>query len=282
MPNVKEFYTVNGIELATPGYGISSIIRGIPSRKGENVDTPSSHGTIWREKRLNPRQETWSMYVTDVNPSTGAIPSTDSAKRTQFNTNYDTIVTLLGTMAKQLTVTHTRDVDAQRVGYAEVVSDVTIPDHRDLYIAQFEVEVLFPDPRWYATTTSTTSAITYSGSSASASLSASAVGTAPVTAMTITFTSTSSLTNPRLNNLTYSDSTSTIGYTGTIPSGQTVVIDTDLLTLKRNNVNDIANIYRTGTRQSWFELFPTDNNTLQLTATSGTGNVVISYKRAFF
>jgi hypothetical protein len=99
--------------------------------------------------------------------------------------------------------------------------------------------------------------------------------------MTITFTSTNNLTNPRLVNETYASSQTAIGYNGTIPTGQSVVIDTDALTLKKNNVNDIANLYRAGARQSWFEIFPL-SNTISCSRTSGSGTVTISYRKAYY
>ena len=44
---------------------------------------------------------------------------------------------------------------------------------------------------------------------------------------------------------------------------------------------DISKLYRAGARQSWFEIFPGAND-ITLSATSGTGSVTISYRKAFY
>lgn len=286
LPNVVEWYDVNGVELATHGYMLSSVERGIPAKKGDNVGSAIIHGTQWREKRLDTRSETWTIWVTDNEPLSGSVAITEAGRRSQFNENYDTVFNLLNEMPELLTVTHVRvDPDnpssySSRVAYGEVVGAINVSDHRDLNYTEFNVEVQFPDPRWFSTGSFSASA-SFSGSNIAVPMAATAIGTAPTTYMTITFTSTSSLTNPRLTNETYANSLTSIGYNGTIPTGQSVVIDTDALTLEKNAVNDIANLYRAGARQSWFELFPMAND-LTFSAQSGTGTVSISYRKAYY
>ena len=286
LPNVLEYYSVNGVELATHGYMLESVERGIPAKKGENVGSAIIHGQQWREKRLDVRTETWTIWITDAHPTTGVVGATEAAKRAQFNSNYDTVFNLLNDMAELLTIVHTRVDPANsaayesRVGYGEVVSAITVGEHRDLNVTNFTVDVQFPDPRWFAVS-STTATVSRTSANIALPMLGTSVGTAPVTYMTITFASTSSLTNPKLTNETYADSLSSIGFNGTIPNGQSVVIDTDALTLLKNGTNDISNLYRAGARQSWFELFPL-NNTLTFSATSGTGSVTVSYRKAFY
>jgi hypothetical protein len=287
-PNITEWYDVNGVELATHGYMLSSVERGLAAKKGENVGSAIIHGQQWREKRLDVRNETWTIWITDNDPVTGSVSTNEAGRRGQFNENYDTVFNLLNEMPELLTVTHVR-VDSDdpsqylsRVAYGEIISGITVSDHRDLNYTEFSVDVLFPDPRWFSLTSISPSlSASYSGSPAQVQCFAGDVGTAPVTYMTITFTSTSSLANPRLVNETYPNSLSAIGYNGTIPTGQSVVIDTDALTLERSGINDIAKLYRAGARQSWFELFPIDNE-LTFSASSGTGTVSISYRKAFY
>jgi hypothetical protein len=286
LPTVLEWYDVNGVELATHGYMLSSVERGIPAKKGDNVGSAIIHGTQWREKRLEARTETWTIWITDNEPVSGSVATTEAGRRSQFNENYDTVFKLLNEMPQLLTVTHVRvDPDNpavynSRVAYGEIVSGVTVSDHRNLNVTEFSVDVQFPDPRWFSTGSFSASA-TYSGSNIAVPMAATAIGTAPTTYMTITFTSTSSLNNPRLTNETYANSLTSIGYNGTIPTGQSVIIDTDALTLEKNAVNDIGNLYRAGARQSWFELFPMAND-LTFSATSGTGTVTISYRKAYY
>jgi len=286
LPTVLEWYDVNGVELATHGYMLSSVERGIPAKKGDNVGSAIIHGTQWREKRLEARTETWTIWITDNDPVSGSVAATEAGRRSQFNENYDTVFNLLNEMPELLTITHVRiNPDnpsnySSRVAYGEIVNAVTVSDHRDLNVTEFSVDVQFPDPRWFAPTSSSASAA-FAGSNVAVPMPASAIGTAPVTYMTITFTSTSNLTNPRLTNETYANSLSSIGYTGTIPTGQSVIIDTDALTLEKSSVNEISKLYRAGSRQSWFELFPIAND-LTFSAQSGTGTVTISYRKAYY
>ena len=286
LPKVLEYYVVNGVELATHGYMISSIERGVPAKKGENVGSAVIHGAQFREKRLDTRSETWSVWITDNEPVSGSVSATEAGRRSQFNENYDTVFSLLNEMPELLTIEHVR-VDpndstqySSRIGYGEVVGAITVGEHRELNYSEFSVEVQFPDPRWFSPE-SFSASVAYAGSNVALPMLASSVGTAPVTYMTITFTSTSSLTNPKITNETYVNSLSSIGFTGTIPTGQAVILDTDALTLERNAANDISKLYRAGSRQSWFELFPIDND-LTVSATSGTGTVSISYRKTFF
>lgn len=88
-PRYTEWYTVNGESLANYGFGISSVQVGTPERKGENATSPVIHGDIFREKRFGPRTDTWNIWVTDADPSTGAVRTTEGAKRAQFNANLD-------------------------------------------------------------------------------------------------------------------------------------------------------------------------------------------------
>lgn len=286
LPKVLEWYDVNGVELATHGYMLQSIDRGTPPKKGENVGSGIIHGQQWREKRLDVRSETWTIWISDNDPVSGSVASTEAGRRSQFNENYDTVFNLLNEMPELLTVTHVRvdptnpSVYESRVAYGEVVSAITVGEHRDLNVTTFTAEVQFPDPRFFSPA-STSASVAFSGSNIALPMSASAVGTAPVTYMTVTFSSTSNLNNPRLTNETYAGSLTSIGYNGTIPSGQSVVIDTDALTLSRNGNNDIGNLYRAGARQSWFELFPINNN-ITFSAASGTGIVTVSYRKAYY
>lgn len=286
LPTVLEYYVVNGVELATHGFMLSSVERGIPAKKGENVGSPIIHGSQFREKRLDVRSETWTIWISDNDPVSGSVAVTEAGRRSQFNENYDTVFNLLNEMPELLEVEHVMvdptnpNVYESRIGYAEVVGAVTVSDHKDLNTTEFTVEVQFPDPRWFSPS-SFSASVAFSGSNIALPMPAAAVGTAPITYMTITFTSTSSLANPKITNETYPNSLSILGFTGTIPTSQSVILDTDALTLERNGANDIAKLFRTGARQSWFEIFPQEND-LTFSATSGTGTVTISYRKTFY
>jgi hypothetical protein len=292
--NFKEWYTVDGVDFATPGYWIANVDKGHAGRKGNNIDVPSIHGSAWRQKRLTTRNESWNIVITDADPTTGAISSTIADRRSQFNANYDTVMSVLNKLASQLTILHNRvntsnsSLTDIRVAYGEITSNFSLSDHRDLMYAEFTVDVEFTDPRWYDASVYTpalSASITTAVSSASISNSASVIGTAPVTYMTITFTPASgqTLVNPRLTNSTYTSSQSVIGYTGTISSGTSIVINTDALTIKTGTGTNVsASLYRTGSVQDWMVLHPTTNTlTFSVDGTTSRGSCTISYQRAY-
>lgn len=292
--NFEEWYTVDGIDFANHGYWISNVDKGHAGRKGNNIDVPSIHGSAWRQKRLTTRNESWTIVITDAHPTTGAIASTIEARRSQFNANYDEVMSIINNTAKQMTILHNR-VNASnssltdvRVAYGEIVGQFSITDHKQLLYAEFSVDVEFTDPRWYDASVYTpalSASISTAASVASISNSASVIGTAPVTYMTITFTPESgqTLVNPRLTNSTYTSSQSVIGYTGTIASGTSIVINTDALTVKTGTGTNVsASLYRTGSVQDWMVLYPTTNTlTFSVTGTTSRGSCTISYQRAY-
>lgn len=293
LPKFVEWYTVDSVEFASHGYWISEVSKGHAGRKGKDIDIPSIHGSAWREKRFESRTESWTIVITDANPTTGVTASTDASRRAQFNENYDTVMSILNRNASQLQIKHNRiDPDNSslievRVAYGEITGSYDIDENKDLLYAQFNVDVEYSDPRWYDLSVyspSLSASISSAVSSASVANTAAAIGTAPVTYMTITFAPTSgnSLVNPKLTNSTYS-SQSIIGYNGTIASGQSVVIDTENLTMKDGTgTNIISSLYRSGSRQDWMVLFPETNSlTFSVTGTSSRGTCTITHKRAF-
>lgn len=290
LPGFTEWYTIDGTEFATHGYWINNITKGHASKKGNDIDVPAIYGTAWREKRLNSRTETWNITITDANPTTGAVATTEAGRRSQFNANYDTVMNILDS-TQQLTVQHSRinvsnsaSVDI-RVGYAEIISSFSMDDHKALTYCEFTVDAVFTDPRWYDSAASSLSTtISTAVSSQAITNTAASFGTASATNMTITFASTTvALVNPRLTNSTISGSQSIIGYTGTVATGTSIVIDTENLTCKTGTgTNVISGLYRSGSRQDWMILFAGANTlTFSQNATTGRGSCTISYKKAY-
>lgn len=293
LPKFLEWYTVDNVEFASHAYWISDVSKGHAGRKGKDIEIPSIHGSAWREKRFESRTESWTIVITDANPTTGVTASTDASRRAQFNENYDTVMSILNKNGSQLQIKHNR-IDPSnsslievRVAYGEITGSYDIDEHKDLLYAQFNVDIEFADPRWYALSNyspALSATISTATSSATISNTSAAVGTAPVTYMTITFAPTigSTLISPKLTNSTYSSS-SIIGYNGTIASGQSIVIDTENLTVKTGTgTNVISSLYRSGTRQDWMVLFPTTNTlTFSVTGTTSRGTCTITHKKAF-
>ena len=293
LPKFSEWYTVDNVEFASHAYWIADVSKGHAGRKGKDIDIPSIHGSAWREKRFESRKESWTIVITDANPTTGVTAATEASRRAQFNENYDEVMSILNKTGSQLLINHNR-IDPNnsslievRTAYGEITGSYDIDEHKDLLYAQFSVDVEYADPRWYDVSVlspALSATISTAASVASVTNTSASIGTAPVTYMTITFAPTGgdSLINPRLTNSTYS-SQSIIGYTGTIASGQSVVIDTENLTMKTGTgTNVISALYRSGTRQDWMVLFPTTNTlTFSVTGTTSRGTCTISHKRAF-
>ena len=288
----REWYTINGTDFATYGYWISEIDRGVAGRKGNDIDVPAIYGSAWREKRLATRTENWNIIITDAHPTTGVVATTNEARRSQFNANYDAVMTILNNPAQQLTIIYNRiNTSASattdtRYAYGEVVSAFTVRDHREIGYTEISVDVMFADPRWYdapGTLTSLSTTISTAVTSQAISNTAASFGSATATLMTVTFTSTTvALVNPRLTNSTYTTQ-SIIGYTGTVASGTSVVIDTDNLTCKSGTgTNLISGLYRSGSRQDWMALFPTTNTlTFSQNASTGRGTCAISFRKVY-
>lgn len=171
----------------------------------------------------------------------------------------------------------------EKIAYAEVVSSYNIEDHREFNQAIISVEIRYPDPRWYSTTANL---FEISQMATATSLSASYVGNAPVTDMVIVITASGgSLVNPVLSNSTLADYPGSIGYVGTISSGDYITIDTRSLTLTKTvsgvSSNVIASLYRGGYRQDWMEIYPSMANSFTLSSTSGSGIADITYTKAY-
>lgn len=172
----------------------------------------------------------------------------------------------------------------ERMAYAEVTGAYTVEDHREFNQALISVEVRYPDPRWYATT-STQLSIPSVGTTYN--FATSTFGNAPATSMLIVINATSTLVNPVLSNSTASMSQypASIGFSGTLASGSYVTIDTESLTLTRTvsgvTSNAISSLYRGGYRQDWMEIYPSVQNSFLLTADSGTGNATIAFQKAY-
>lgn len=286
-PQVAEWYEIDGVELSNNGFAIESVATSVPDRKGENVSSPVIHGDIFREKRLTARRESWVVWISDADPTTGAVSSSDATRRTQFATNYDTFMRLLNKLPEQLSLVKQ---PSARVTSCEVAGGFSIDDHAELGFSRFTVDVNFPDPRWYDASATTNTQTMTAARSKAFTITAADIGTAPVTYMTITFTNThasENMVNPRLLNSTYANSLTQIGYTGTLTPGQSVIISTSDLTVTKGGTNVISSLYRSGVRQDWMELFPAATNSLVFSTDPAptavaTGTVSIVYKKAYF
>jgi hypothetical protein len=294
-PQFTEWYTVNGESMATYGWSVESVTTGLPERKGENVSSPIMHGSVFREKRFGPRTDTWNIWVCDADPETGIIPESEEAKRAQFNENMDYVNRILNCLTpnglnngalevkKHYLSTVGAPVDTVLTTYAEVASSYSYEDAKQFNCATLSVEISYPNPLWIGGATTATLNGT-SGAGTTSSIASTSIGNAPISAMTITITANSGQTvvNPRVSNGTLTNYPGQIGYTGTLTSLQSVVIDTSAFTITKASSNVISSLFRSGYRQDWFELFPGQNNSITASSTSGSFTVAIAYNKVFF
>lgn len=165
--------------------------------------------------------------------------------------------------------------------YGEIASSYSYDDPKQFNYAMLSVEVSYPDPLWYET--SDTQSFEGTSTQQSHTLSVNNIGNAPVTEMVIVITAVGgSVVNPYISNTTLSDYPCSIGFTGTLTSGQSVTIDTSAYTVYKGATNSISQLYRDGYRQEWFELYPVSDNTIVTDSSSGNFTVDITYKKAYF
>lgn len=294
-PLYTEWFTVNGEPMATYGWGVESVTTGLPDRKGDNVTSPIMHGSIFREKRFGPRTDTWNIWISDYDPQTGLCPDTEDGRRAQLNANIDYVngifngltpnglnngalkiqkYSLSGTGPSGPTTTVLE-------AYAEVSSAYSYDDPKQFNYASMSIDITYPDPRWYATDITSVPVTCVSGTSSGAVYLT--AGNAPVSNVVLTFECKSgTLTNPKLTNTTLTDYPSVIGYNGTLTAGQSVTIDTSAMTVFKGATNSIQNLYRSGYRQDWMEIYPSVQNTFVLTSdTTTSATCTIAYKTAY-
>jgi hypothetical protein len=167
--------------------------------------------------------------------------------------------------------------------YAEAASAYSYDDAKQFNCATLSVDISYPYPLWIGSSVTATLNGT-SGAGTTSSITSANIGNAPVSAMTITITANSGQTvvDPRVTNGTLANYPGQIGYTGTLTSGQSVIIDTSAFTITKASSNVISSLFRSGYRQDWFELFPGQNNSITASSTSGSFTVAITYNKVFF
>lgn len=215
------------------------------------------------------------MWIDARDPDTGLYPLSSRARIAQRNKNLLTVCSIFGDVSQQIRfdrdlllddgVTHTW------FGYGEYVGDalqVNWGDNSDEE-TNFNIDVKFADPLWYgplvtsATLGANDSPVTITNP-----------GELDAVDSTIVITASTDLVNPTLTN-DANDVSFTL--TTTIDTGDSVLVDTKYPRIKRTSdqANLIGTVSNVGAR-SFMVLKPGDNS-LQLTASSGTGGAVVTF-----
>lgn len=252
----QEYYSVDGQDLANYAYGVEVLdgTEGIPSRRGGNIAVPNRPGAIWRPKMPAERTITLAMWVRerDVDDQAGADP------HARFNANMEGLKRLFGVYHRQVALTKRKTLETGLLTLTSLGECVNTLDFTevDRDIARFTVDLLLNDPFWYG------SEVAPSLSSGAGSITNAGSGVAYK--MKIRFNG--SVTNPTVTNTSGNVS---VTYTGTIPGGQWVELDTGLFTAVTNGGVNVTGSVSHGGAASWMELYP-GVNSMSLSGGSAT------------
>ena len=264
------YWEVDGVPLNTYAYNISTLTgrTGTGPLKGEDSEQPYRTGRNFRPKVPDSRTLPLSMWVLGLDPDTAA-PASDVGA--QFMSNLRMLERLFFQPRRQFVLTK-RWTDLDGLHTAEAKGQVfnAIQPAHTLNRAAMVVDVFLADPFFYDVTPTvvnipmgdTVSSVNPGDGSSENFL-------------TVTFTGP--LTNPVLKN-TSSDPDIALSFTGSVPSGQSLVVDVASTRALLNGA--LVNTGLTYTGSIWpMEVFR-GSNTFTLTG-SGTGSASVSYRAAY-
>jgi len=250
----------DGVDLTTLAYNVQWLGAplNVPPRRGENVVVPSRTGRLYVAKRPDQRTATLAMWVQNIHPTTGGAGS-----EAQMRANLDT---LRGLFARdgQHTLKH-QFGGVIRTATAEVVATIDFEPKGLDSAYTFVVEFLLADPWWYAESLTTVgpTAITQSPQN----ITVTNGGTYKVEQAIITVTGP--ITNPK-----FAVGSIWVQYTGTVGSGETLVIDCGDWTAELDGADVSGNISHAGALR-WLE-FAVGGNTLAVTSSGYGGGTTVT------
>lgn len=145
--------TVNGVELNNYAYLITerSGWDSTPGLVGSNVRVPGRDGEVWRAKDYGPSRMVLDLYI-GGNDEDGAVPNGSTADITLRN-NLDKLFAIFGRRHRLIQVDKLMEDETTRRNFAEVGA-VLQPEYFGANAAaKLTVELVFPDPIWYDTDT---------------------------------------------------------------------------------------------------------------------------------
>lgn len=271
MITTEEYWDIDGTALNTLAWNIETLSGriSVPQLRGENIAVPYRAGRVWRPKTPDSRIISLAMYVLGCDAD-GRVPETGTTRRAEFNQNMDALQRLYYRSDRQLQLTKRWRMDSgllSAVALAEPASEMQVA-MMGRFGGRMVLDLLLADPFFYGTQLNPTIAKDTPTNVLNA-------GHERVTKMTIRFNGP--LTNPVLTNSTPTPDIA-VSYTGVIGGGEWVELDTDLFTAVDDGAaNVIAGVDHDGSLH-WMELLAGVNNSLTLTASSGSGNVTVTYK----
>lgn len=272
-----EYWDADGQNLNNLAFNIETLggrWRGNKVR-GSNIKVPNRAGGIWVPKVVDEKELNLAMWVRGADED-GLIPTGDNAKLAQFNDNWRQLLQIFNQPNRLIALTRrwydnvASPVLKSATAMAEV-TNVMDPSMLGRQLARFVVTLNLPDPYFYGAEQTTTLP----------------VGVAQVInnpgddiARVMTVEMEGTLVNPKVTNATPTPDV-WVKYGGTIPSDDILYLDTQEFTaFDDDGENKIGGVTHSGSRQ-WMNLLP-GNNSLTLTADSGTGNTVIRFRPPYF
>lgn len=265
-----ETYKVDGVDLTTLAWNITTLggRSGLPEVRGENTTIPFRPGTIWQEKMWGERTDTLSMWVLGCDED-GMFP-VEHSRRAQLNQNLRTLKKLFAVRHRLLELEKVVDMPdgpLTLIAQAECLSTLDPSSMAGGTRMTFTADLRFPDPFWYGeeieeTVTSEGLVIDQPGDTLARKMEIELEGP---------------LTNPRLTNTTLGVQ---VRYSGTIPEGQSVVLDTDQFTALHEATPVIQFVTHSGSE--WWMALLDGTNSMTLDnwqgGSVGAGSAVIRYR----
>lgn len=275
----QEFWYVNGTSLNTYAWAVKTFggsPRGLPPLRGGDIPVAYRPGKLFRSKLPDSRVISLLMWTAGIDPSTSQ-PASDV--NLQFSDNFQMLRNLFWTPDGQLSLTRQWRY-SQPVGVGmgiptmvAATAQVQIAGTMDPTMtgqgrADFAIDLLLADPYFYGPSLNytlpygVTTNVINSGDAEAAYTSSSIQLTGP-------------LINPTLVNTTKGIS---MTLNTVIASGDSVTIDVGSFSAIRlsDSFNLTGAITRTGSKR-WMSYGP-GNNSITLTATSGSGSAYISFQ----
>lgn len=262
----SELLTVDGLPLNSFAYNISTGTgrEGVAPIRGTNTQVLGRTGELYTPmKAIDVGTLTITMWISGCNTD-GSIPTGNTAQRTQFVTNRELLLTLFSKRHAPINLVQTMPDGTTRLARGDVLEAIDFTTMAGRTRAEFAVTMRLVDTYWTSSSTATFS-ITNPTMGAVQTLTQFDPSTGYIQDATITVTGP--ITNPIITDIPSSVS---IKYTGSVPSGQTWVINCNAFTSTVNGVSVMGNTTRLGT-PFMFEISPLTTSAPQISL-GGTSN----------
>jgi hypothetical protein len=265
-PWSSEDITLNGVSLKTYGWSLrnNSGLDTMPARKGANQPIAFGHGTRHYGKQFDEVVRPVTLWFDGADPDTGIAPASGAQRKGQLNAN---IRELMGVLASDYQIAVVRQVLQPNGSTEEWTATCSVSDSFGIEFdddsndqAGVGVDLLFADPFWYGPSQSASVGL-------SGTLAVDNPGEVIARKMVLTFNGP--LTNARLTNTTMDV---WVQIAGSISGGDSIVVDTGAASVVRTSdgANLIGALTQSGARE--FMRLARGSNTLDLSATAGSGN----------